>query len=333
MPAPHHQVLVLAVALAGATAGCVSHTGGNDPGLAAANRAIRLLSSEVAAWSSENACFSCHNNGDAARALMVAGRWGFSTSGSLVDTLDWLSGPSIWDDNKGDPGFSDQKLANLQFTLALATAVGTGLLEVDLFREAVRRVARDQAADGSWAIDPHNAAGSPATYGSALATALAIQVMRSAPDEFGEATRRATNWLTREPVRAVSGAAALLHANIVARKAEALDYLHRAQNDDGGWGPYPHAPSEAFDTALALLALAKEESKTSAAATFRGRQFLIGWQNPDGSWPASTRPPGGESYAQQMSTTGWATLALLATRPGELPLEVNAPRIPVSPIH
>jgi hypothetical protein len=41
---------------------------------------------------------------------------------------------------------------------------------------------------------------------------------------------------------------------------------------------------------------------------------LLARQATDGSWPATTRPPGVESYAQQLSTTGWATLALLATR-------------------
>lgn len=46
----------------------------------------------------------------------------------------------------------------------------------------------------------------------------------------------------------------------------------------------------------------------------RGRTFLITTQQSDGSWSATTRPSGGQSYAQQMSTTGWATLALLATR-------------------
>jgi hypothetical protein len=47
----------------------------------------------------------------------------------------------------------------------------------------------------------------------------------------------------------------------------------------------------------------------------RGRAFLVSLQEEDGGWPATTRPPGAESYAQRLSTTGWATLALLATPP------------------
>jgi hypothetical protein len=46
----------------------------------------------------------------------------------------------------------------------------------------------------------------------------------------------------------------------------------------------------------------------------RGREYLIAQQQRDGGWIETTRPPGGESHAQRISTSGWATLALLATR-------------------
>jgi len=316
MPLNSPQIIALAFAIATAATGCASRTTTADPGLAAEARALQLLSREVPAWSAENACFSCHNNGDAARALMLAARLGHKTpKSSLADTAAWLSRPATWDDNKGDPGFSDHRLANLQFALALVTATDHGLLdEPSAVQEAARRVARDQAADGSWPIDPHNRAGSPATYGSALATALAIRILRTLPTELEPARQRAFKWLSGEPVGAVPSAAGMLFAKITARETEAVDYLHRTQNGDGGWGPYPDSPSEAFDTALALLALAEVDSAPSKSAILRGRQFLVAWQNPDGSWPATTRPSGGESYAQQMSTTGWATLALLKTR-------------------
>jgi hypothetical protein len=96
----------------------------------------------------------------------------------------------------------------------------------------------------------------------------------------------------------------------------ALAYLRRAQTTEGGWGPYAASPAEVFDTALALLALAPGRTQPAVADMIaRGRAFLAAQQLADGSWPATTRPSGGVSYAQQMSTTGWATLALLATRP------------------
>jgi hypothetical protein len=46
----------------------------------------------------------------------------------------------------------------------------------------------------------------------------------------------------------------------------------------------------------------------------RGRVHLVSTQEKDGSWQETTRPSGAESYAQRISTTSWATLALLLTR-------------------
>jgi hypothetical protein len=91
---------------------------------------------------------------------------------------------------------------------------------------------------------------------------------------------------------------------------EALDLIRRAQTSDGGWGPRANSPAEVFDTALVLLAI-----RDHAALVRGGRGFLIRTQLPSGGWPETTRPAGGQSYAQHISTSAWATLALLATRP------------------
>lgn len=79
--------------------------------------------------------------------------------------------------------------------------------------------------------------------------------------------------------------------------------------------PYADSPPESFDTAVVLLALVSFRQEPGIENLIRrGCAFLIAQQNTDGSWPATTSPPGGDSYAQMMSTTGWATLAVLATR-------------------
>jgi hypothetical protein len=84
-----------------------------------------------------------------------------------------------------------------------------------------------------------------------------------------------------------------------------------AQASDGGWGPRVHSPSEPFDTAIVVLALSR--AGEGAEAVVRGRAYLIANQEKDGGWAETTRPPGGHSYAQHISTSGWATQALLAT--------------------
>ena len=48
------------------------------------------------------------------------------------------------------------------------------------------------------------------------------------------------------------------------------------------------------------------------AAIANGKKYLVAEQKADGSWPETTRPADQESYAQRISTTGWAMLALLS---------------------
>jgi len=64
-----------------------------------------------------------------------------------------------------------------------------------------------------------------------------------------------------------------------------------------------------------LLALNPAREHAAVAKLIKqGRAYLEATQNADGSWPETTRPARGESYAQRLSTAGWATLALLETR-------------------
>jgi len=70
---------------------------------------------------------------------------------------------------------------------------------------------------------------------------------------------------------------------------------------NGSWN------NEPFDTALALLAL--------GGANERARAYLLEAQYEPGGWPGTTRPAGGDSYPQHISTTAWVTLALMQPLP------------------
>lgn len=288
-------------------------------------RAVEFLKREVPAWSKNNGCFSCHNNGDAARALYVASRKGYSIPANfLADTTAWVSEPDRWEQNKGDPGFSDKRLANIQFAASLLTAFETGHINNRrALEQAARKLAADQGADGTWKIDAGNTLGSPATYGTALATWMALRTLKSARlAETKEAIRRADRWLSQSsPSNILTAAVSLLASadgsgkSTRGRREQYLKLIRAAQTRNGGWGPYADSPPEPFDTAIVLLALAQFRREPGIDDLIRrGRSFLVTEQNPDGSWPETTRPPGGESYAQRLSTTGWATLALLETR-------------------
>ena len=103
-----------------------------------------------------------------------------------------------------------------------------------------------------------------------------------------------------------------------------LSILRQGQSaETGGWGPYVTAAPQVFDTAMAVLALSSLEVEPRLArsayrpeelkeAIANGKKYLVSQQKPDGSWPETTRPANQESYAQRISTTGWAMLALLA---------------------
>jgi hypothetical protein len=287
-------------------------------------RALAYLAREVPRWAAENKCYSCHNNGDAARALYAAVRQGRAVPpGALADTTRWLARPAGWDHNGGEGAASDKKLAALQFAAALAEAVQAGQVkEAEPPALAARRVAELQDKDGSWQVDSGGHVGSPATHGTALATSLARRTLRRAdPRRYEQALARADAWVRRAPVKTVLDAAAVLlalgqaeDAQAVAQRRHCLALVRKGESKEGGWGPYVTSLPEAFDTAVVLLALAAQRQTAEVRALRgRGRAFLVAAQEEDGSWRETTRPAGAESYAQRLSTTGWATLALLAT--------------------
>jgi hypothetical protein len=294
-------------------------------------KAVAFLTREVPRWSRENHCYSCHNNGDAARALYQAARSGYSVpEEALAETTRWLTRPESWDHNGGDGPFSDKRLARVVFTTTLTTAIGVDQVrDRSILMRATERLALDQAADGSWPLEGEDTIGSPATYGRSLATFLArVSLFTAQPDHFRTAIERADRWLLSQDVSTVSDASISLLTSAVVqspenadRRRRSLALLRRAQSDDGGWGPSLTSAPESFDTALVLLGLSRcDQSSLVRGMLTRGRSFLIAQQQKDGSWIETTRPSGNVSYAQRISTTGWATLALLATgNPSTLP--------------
>lgn len=291
-------------------------------------RAVAYLSAEVPRWRREHPCYSCHNNGDATRALIAARQRGHELNGAIDDTLTWIAQPGRWDENATAGGFADQALAHVQFAGALTAAVDAGLASGAVLVTAGDVVARDQKPDGSWRLDSSQSVGSPATYGTALATWSARRTLMAAGDgRFATAIGRADRWLREfDPQNVLDSAAVVLaladstDQTGRARRLRALDLIGRAQAPDGGWGLYATSASEPFDTAVVLLALTSldDDAKSGAGNAdriARGREYLIKRQLSDGSWPETTRPPGQDSYAQRISTAGWATLALIATLP------------------
>jgi hypothetical protein len=329
-PLGHVCLLALGVTVAGAALA-------EEPAATPEVRALGFLVQEVPRWSRENHCFSCHNNGDAARALYAAVRLAEPLPPeALADTNRWLAEPERWDHNGGEGPFSDKRLARLQFAFALAAARAVGqVADRDALLRVAGRLTADQAEDGAFLLEGGDSLGSPATYGRALSTLILRDTLRSAGDaRFQPAIDKAERWLLACPVKSLLDAAAVLPIaadpamaglpGAADQRRRCLDLIARGQSTDGGWGPHASSPPEPFDTAVVVLALVRTGATQNAPQEpdlrdriARGRAFLITNQGPDGSWIETTRPAGSVSYAQRLSTTGWATLALLATRGGK----------------
>ena len=283
-------------------------------------RATDYLAAEVPRWQRDNHCYSCHNNGDGARALYTAARLGYAVPAAILDdNSHWLAAPAGWDHNQGTPGFNNSRLARIQFAAALTEASAAGVEKRHgILVEAARLLVRDQEANGRWSVDTGGAPGAPATYGTALATYMARRTLETAGSaEFASPIERANRWFVEtEPANVLDAAAMLLampRSTAVRRKC--VDRLLAAQGTDGGWGPQLHAPSEPFDTAIVLLAFdALKDRVRTEKAVARGRAFLVSRQQADGSWLETTRPPGQLSYAEHISTTAWALYALLKVK-------------------
>ena len=270
-------------------------------------------------------------NGDAARALLEAGARGYDVGTSLDDTLNFLKNPAGWDQHKAPNGADDKRLARVQFASALAVAERHGKAASTDLEAAAKLLVADQAADGSWTLDQSPSLGSPATYGTILATWSARTSLIASgmlPDNF--TIVQADRWLRGLTVENVDDASALLLAldltgDVMADglRRTALAMVRSGQAETGGWGPDATSPPQVFDTAVAVLALsALKVEPRIARSTFRpeellaaiakGKAFIESQQGPDGSWPGTRRPAGQESYPQRIATTGWALLALLA---------------------
>jgi squalene cyclase len=286
-------------------------------------RAVAFLSQEVPRWSAEHKCYSCHNNGDAARALYTAKRLGRTIDDKvLADTTRWLSKPANWDHNGGDGEYNDKRLARLQFAASLSETKELGLVrDRDAFDKAAVWVAELQGKDGAWTIDTGGSAGAPATHGTALATFLARRTLQRLDErKYAKEIARADAWARKTSVEGVLDAAAVLllldradDDDAVAQRRRCLELIRKGEAKDGGWGPYVKSPSEVFDTAVVVLALSRQKPTDEIRAMRkRGQKYLVAEQQADGSWNETTRPSGAVSYAERLSTTGWATLALLA---------------------
>ena len=100
--------------------------------------------------------------------------------------------------------------------------------------------------------------------------------------------------------------------------ARAVDWMRRAQREDGGWGNGLGGPSTAFDTALALatLRLVPEAMPAAAPALRAGLQWLARAQRPEGDWDGAPimRMPRPAEHSPWENPEGCLLLPVLTDR-------------------
>lgn len=294
-------------------------------------KAIAYLAAETPKWRTENRCASCHHQGSAVRALLVAKAKGkLKNDESLENSLEWLEHPEKWADNHGDPNASDPLLAEIQFGASLSEAEqrNPGRFR-DALPQLAKQIVKRQSKDGSFALENSEGLASPITLGPILITAYARAIFTprklgattESTSAFEQETKLASTWLLAFKPRNTLEASSLLIALTPGQESKAARATSRdtarkivleSAHVGGGFGPYVNSPAEVFDTALAILALSRDEHASEHHALIaKAKKQLIKWQLEDGSWEETTRPSGGISYAHRISTTAWALEALL----------------------
>ncbi len=281
---------------------------------------------EANAWYPENNCYSCHNHGDAVRALLLNDPDGTQLQSPAWDPFwQWLADPKQWMSDAAPESRESPILVRIQFGALLAVAQQNQRISLspNKQRRFIQTLSDLASSDGYWAVEPTSQIGSPVTYGNPLATAMALGVFRqfALPSQHQDVAQRAATWIIGQNPRATVDLAAGIRilnqlddaANRHPQRSKWSSQLVSQQQPDGGWGPYPRRASEVFDTAITLIALSEGAPHADLdPVLMRGQNYLRQRQEPEGGWPETTRPAGGNSYAQHISTSAWAFQALAA---------------------
>lgn len=176
--------------------------------------------------------------------------------------------------------------------------------------EAAGRNPLDVAKGGKTPVDFLRAeAGELKSAGDLSRTIIALEGAGVDPRQFGGENlvadllgkRRDNGSYEGWPGTTAYAVIALRAAGATGGLEKTLSWLQGAQNDDGGWGDTPGAPSTADDTGAVMQALSPESK-----AAHRGLSYLREAQRPGGGFPL------GGGGAVNTQSTAWAIQGILA---------------------
>ena len=146
--------------------------------------------------------------------------------------------------------------------------------------------------------------------GDLARTIIALQGAGVDPRQFGGENlvgelldkRRDNGSFEGWPGSTAYGVIALRGAEATGGLEKSLSWLHKVQNDDGGWGDVPGSPSTADGTGAVMQALSPDSKPAR-----NGLSYLRGAQRSGGGFPL------GGNGAVNTQSTAWAIQGILAT--------------------
>jgi len=209
---------------------------------------------------------------------------------------------------------------------------------------AANYIAATQLPDGSW---PDRWSRPPLEYSPVSATAVAIRALDlyglpGRRHEFSARIASAVAWLAKTQPAANEESAMRLLGLIWGRAShaaisEAAKRLASAQRTDGGWAQLAALESDAYATGQALVALRESGLFVPESPAFgRGVKYLLGTQEPGGSWHVRGRSlpvqtlfesgfPHGRDQWISAAGTSWAAMALTLAIPSSGPRGMDRP--------
>ena len=290
----------------------------------AVQKAIPLIEKSAATYVQKRDCFTCHHQ---ALPLMVFSRVksaGFQVGDDSISKQVHFSLEYFNDRlhrlpmGQGVPGGS--------YTAGYAL---TGLSEAkvtgdETTKALVSYLLKIQNKDGSWRIRTHRP---PLEDSHFTATALALRGLVEFGDgeKIADSINSALAWLNKtQPRSGEDHAFKVLGLHWAgADKSSAAEALLQLQREDQGWAQLPGMKSDAYATGQVLATLRRSGFLKPSSPQYKaGIQWLLGHQQPDGSWHVKTRSkpiqkyfesgfPHGKDQFISISATCWAVMALL----------------------
>jgi hypothetical protein len=294
----------------------------------ALTRGSQWLQADMQKWRDERKCGACHH---ATLALYTLSSAAVVPDAVAPGFLSELTHWAVTDDTARllpTAPAADTKaklsLPAVYMSLGLNALKDTHPELTAARQKIVQHLQATQNETGSWT----GPAGRPPVMAPdadlTLMLLVAWEPRRGEFPELAPMLDKASAWIEAQPLADSHQELALriLHGSRAATPPRTLpdlvEKLESLQQPNGGWRQTADEPADAFATGQSLIALRRAGVRADDPVVQRGVQFLIQSQQPDGSWPMTSRPhPENKSRAGNLNPityagSAWGLSGLLA---------------------